>query len=95
MAEPRYGTSDGVALSAERLSGLADEAERGYETDRLHTRSRRGRPPVGEEAATVFHVRLQPSLRSALERAADAEETTPSHIVRRALSEFLASHPQA
>lgn len=56
---------------------------------RLRTRSRRGRPPLGAEAATVFHVRLQPSLRDALQRAADAQKTSPSDIVRRALWEFL------
>lgn len=89
MADPEHGTSGGVELTEERVRELAEQAQRGYDTERLRKRSRRGRPPLGQEAATVFHVRLQPSLRAALERRADEEETTPSDLVRRALRNFL------
>lgn len=87
MSDRSRGSSGGVDLTDERLRELADEAERGYRPEQL--RPRRGRPPMGREAATVFHVRLAPELRSALERRADAESTTPSEVVRRALREFL------
>jgi predicted transcriptional regulator len=44
---------------------------------------------MGEKAAKVFQVRLEPDLRELLESEADAEETTPSDIVRRALRAYL------
>lgn len=88
MAEDQ-GTSGGVKLTSEQLDALTEEAERGYAPDRLRARSRRGRPPLGDEAATVFQVRLPPALRAALEQAADAEQTTPSDILRRALRDYL------
>lgn len=89
MAERELGTSGEVELTEALVAKLAEEAERGYESSRLRTRTRRGRPPIGSEAATVFQVRLEASLREALERAADAEETTPSDIARRALRAYL------
>lgn len=89
MSDSDYGTSGGFELTEDQLQGLAEEAERGYDTEELHTRSRRGRPPMGNEAATVFHVRLPPRLREALEQAADATEATPSDVVRQALAEYL------
>lgn len=90
MAEERHATSAGVELDETTVRRLADEAERGYEPQQLRQRPR-GRPPIGAQAATVFHVRLQPRLRAALKVAAEAEETTPSDLVRRALAEYLAS----
>lgn len=89
MGDENRVTSGGVELDDELVQQLADEAERGYDTDRLRPRAPRGRPPIGDRAATVFHVRLQPSLRRALEHAADADETTPSDVVRQALACFL------
>lgn len=89
MSSANRGTSGGVGLDEQRLRELADEAERGYEPRRLRPRSRRGRPPLGSKAASVFQVRLDPELRQSLERRADLEETTPSEIARRALRHFL------
>lgn len=89
VAESNRGTSGGVKLTREELDALLEEAERGYDLDRLRTRSRRGRPPLGDQAATVFQVRLPPALRAALEHAANAEGTTPSDVVRRALRDYL------
>lgn len=88
MGDENYGTSGGVELTDELIERLADEAERGYDVDRLRPRPR-GRPPIGDGPATVFHVRLQPKLREALEQIADAGATTPSDVVRSALSQFL------
>ena len=91
MASDNRGTSGGVELDDKYLRELADEADRGYNPTRLRPRSRRGRPSLGSEAATVFQVRLDPELRELLERRADAEGTTPSEIARSALRHFLAS----
>lgn len=89
MSEANHGTSGEIELTEEQLEALVEEAEHGYDADRLGTRSRRGRPALGGEAATVFHVRLPPGLRQALEEAADAGETTPSDILRQALADYL------
>lgn len=76
-----YGTSrDGVEITDELVEKLAKEAEEGYDLSRL--KPRRGRPPMGAEAATVFQVRLDPELREALEERAKAEGKTPSEVVR-------------
>lgn len=45
-------TSGGVELTDELLDRLAEEAEQGYEVDKLRPRTRRGRPPLGAQAAT-------------------------------------------
>lgn len=89
MSEHSHGTSGGVELTDQAIEELADEAEHGYDPAQLRTRSRRGRPPLGQSAASVFHVRLPPALRDALEQAADDRQTTPSEIVRQALHQFL------
>lgn len=89
MTDQTHGTSGNVELTEERLRELNNEAERGFEPSRLRSRSRRGRPPLGREAARVFQVRLEPALRTALQARADDEATTPSDIARRALREFL------
>ncbi|MGH7857181.1 MAG: CopG family transcriptional regulator [Candidatus Binatia bacterium] len=86
-------TSGGIELTEELIEKLADEAERGYDVERLAKRGR-GRPPLGSSAATTFQVRLDPELRRALEERADAEETTPSAVARRALREHLRLDPR-
>lgn len=89
MADHKPDTSGGVELTDEVLDELADEAERGYDPEELRTRPGRGRPPLGTAAATVFHVRLPPALRDALDRAATDDQVTPSEVVRRALRSYL------
>jgi hypothetical protein len=90
MARKGQRTSGGVELTDEQLDAIVEEAERGYGAEQLRPRARPGRPSLGAEAATVFHVRLPGALREGLLRAADAEQTTPSDVVRRALAEYLA-----
>lgn len=95
MAGDTNGTSGGVDLDDKLLRDLADEAEHGYEPKQLRPRPRRGRPPMGRTAATVFQVRLEPGLRDSLERFADDAATTPSEVVRAALRQYLASMPSS
>jgi hypothetical protein len=97
MTDEHKRTSGGVELTDSVISELATEAERGYDIARLGRRPRRGRPPLGDKAATVFQVRLDPALRRLLEDRADAEATTPSDLMRRALREYLETSgaPQA
>jgi hypothetical protein len=63
--------------------------KRGYDAEQLRPRSRRGRPPIGSEAAALFQVRLEPELREALATAARGEHTSPSEMTRRALRTYL------
>ena len=81
--QKKHGTSRSVELTDELIEKLAEEAAAGYDDRRL--KPRRGRPPLGSAAATVFQVRLDPELRDALEQRATAECTTPSEMARRLL----------
>jgi CRISPR-associated endonuclease/helicase Cas3 len=89
MSNSEYGSSGGVELTDELIERLAREAEEGYDVERLRPRSRRGRPPIGSEAAALFQVRLEPELRSALAHAAQLQQTSPSEMARRALRTYL------
>lgn len=89
MTKAKYGKSGGVDLTDELIESLAAEATEGYGVERLRTRARRGRPPIGSEAAALFQVRLEPELRKALSRSADERKTSPSELARRALRAYL------
>lgn len=87
MSKTGHGRSGGVELTDELLQRLADDAERGYEVERL--RQQRGRPTIGSMPAAIFQVRLEPELRDALQRAAVRQRTSPSELTRRALRRYL------
>jgi predicted HicB family RNase H-like nuclease len=89
MGKSKYGTSGGVELTDDLIEHLVEEAEEGYDAEQLRPRSRRGRPPIGSEAAALFQVRLEPELREALATAARGEHTSPSEMTRRALRTYL------
>ena len=90
MADTEYGTSGGVELTEALIERLANEAEEGYDPKQLLPRTRRrGRPPIGSDAAALFQVRLEPELREALAQAADGERTSPSEVARHALRSYL------
>jgi len=83
-----YTTTTGKVLSDADIDAMADEAEHGYDIETLKTR-RRGRPMLGRLPAEVVPVRLDPDLKQAVEARADADHTTTSDIIRRALRLFL------
>jgi hypothetical protein len=87
-----YGTSRGIEVTDEVIAKLAAEAEAGYDIRKI--RPRRGRPPMGTEAATVFQVRLDPELRRALDERASREGLTPSELARRLLRSQLCRSPK-
>ena len=94
MADTAYGTSGGIELTEALIERLATEAKEGYDPAQLRPRTRRrGRPPIGSEAAALFQVRLEPELREALAQAADGERTSPSELARHALRSYLDDHP--
>lgn len=83
-------TRSGALITDSEVQALADEAEAGYDVDRLLARrAKRGRPSLGSSPASVESVRLDPELRSALLERAQADGTTPSEIMREALRRFL------
>ena len=93
MSEGTYGhTRTDKPIDDEKIEGLADEADRGYQPDQLagHRRGP-GRPPLGDAAKVVESVRLDPGLRVETAERADADGVTVSEIIRRALRQYLRS----
>jgi hypothetical protein len=84
MNRKKQRASGGVPITDELIDKLVTEAERGYQPATL-----RGRPRLGAGPSEVVPVRLDPQLRSALERRADQEHTTQSDLIRRALRRYL------
>jgi hypothetical protein len=83
-----YRTKSGRELTDADIEALATEVESAeYDIDRL--KPRRGRPPLGTGPAEVVPVRLDPELRAAVADRAQAEDTSTSDIIRRALRAFL------
>ena len=80
-------TTSGIPVTDAMVDRLAAEAETGYDVETL--RRRGGRRPLGSAAATVVPVRLDPELRAALNRRAEADNTTASDVIRQALSAWL------
>jgi hypothetical protein len=86
-AKKKGRTSGGVPVTDELVQRLADEAEAGYDVEGL--RRRGGRRPLGSGPADVVPVRLDPELRAALAARADAEHTSTSDVIRKALRAWL------
>ena len=86
-AEMKRRTSGGVPVTDELVQRLADEAEAGYDVEGL--RRRGGRRPLGSGPADVVPVRLDPELRAALAARAEAEHTSTSDVIRKALRAWL------
>ena len=88
MNEPHsYRTKSGRILSERDLAELADEAERGYDPEKLVPR--RGRPLMGSAPAVVVPVRLHTELHDAVKHRAAAFRTSVSDLVRQALFAYL------
>ncbi len=87
MKTPKvYGTSGGVEITDALIERLAEEAERGFDPERLRPR---GRPRMGNAVAKVAQVRLPPELSEALAQRAKRDNTAPSEVIRQALREYL------
>ena len=85
--QPTTPTSGGVPITDEQIDELVAEAEHGYDVETL--RRRGGRRPMGSAAADVVPVRLDPELRAALARRAEADHATTSEVIRQALRAWL------
>lgn len=85
-----FPTKSGQDLTDADLDALADEADQGYDVDRLlDRRGKRGRPSLGTAAATVESVRLDPELKDKLAERARREGASTSQVIREALRRYL------
>ena len=77
-------------LTDSEIEALAEEAEAGYDVDRLVARrNKRGRPTLGAGPASVESVRLDPQLKDQLLSRAEQDHTSPSEVIREALRRYL------
>ena len=86
-----HRTKTGRVLTDADIDALADEAEHGYDVERLAKRP--GRPRMGSAPAVLVPVRLHADLHNAVKALAAAESTSISELVRDALRSYLAAEP--
>ncbi len=84
-----YRTKTGRVLTDADIAALGDEAERGYDVERLARRP--GRPRMGSAPAVLVPVRLHADLHNAAKAFAAAQNTSISEVVRDALRNYLAT----
>ncbi|HET9877077.1 MAG TPA: ribbon-helix-helix protein, CopG family [Mycobacterium sp.] len=68
------------------IERLAAEAEAGIPAEKLR---RRGRPPMGDDAASTFSVRLPDDLVTLADERSAGDGVSRSETIRRALIEYL------
>ena len=83
-----YVTKTGRVLSDADIEALADEVAGNIDVETLTPR-RRGRPPLAGGPADVVPVRLDATLRAAVEARATNDHTTTSDVIREALRRYL------
>jgi uncharacterized protein (DUF4415 family) len=86
-----YGhTKSDHPITDEDVEKLAAEAEAGYDVAQLIARrNKRGRPALGNAPSSVESVRLDPELQRRLLERAEADGTTTSELIRKALRRYL------
>lgn len=80
-------TVNGVPVSEEKIQEWADEAERGYDVEKLR---KRGRKPMGDGPARVVPVRVDDTLLSALDQRAEHDHLSRSELIRAAIRAYVA-----
>lgn len=73
---------DGTPVDDELVQEWADEAEAGYDVQRLR---KRGRPTVGDGPGIVVPVRMDATLLEALNARAEQEHVSRSEAIRAAI----------
>ncbi|NLE78515.1 MAG: CopG family transcriptional regulator [Rhodococcus sp.] len=79
MAEERV---NGAPVTDEMIQKWADEAEVGYDVEKLR---KRGRPTVGTGPGAVVPVRMDAALLEALNARAEQEQVSRSEAIREAV----------
>ena len=77
----------GKRVPDQAIDSWADEAEQGYDMDRLR---RRGRKPVGDGPGQVVPVRLDKPLLAALAGRAERGQLSRSAAIREAIRAYVA-----
>lgn len=91
MTKRTYGHStSGSPINDDLIEELADQAEAGYDVEKvIARRGKRGRPRLGSAPSTVESVRLDPELKERLARRAEDEGVAVSEVIREALRHHL------
>ena len=88
MAKTHGTRADGTPITDEMIEAMADEAERGYDVEKIRRR-RGGRPPMGSAASSVESVRLDPELKRELLLRAAEQHISVSEAIRCAIGQYL------
>ncbi|WP_425308291.1 CopG family transcriptional regulator [Ammonicoccus fulvus] len=78
---------NGVPVTDEQIQEWADEAERGYDVEKLR---KRGRKPVGAGPGQVVPVRIDEALLTALNERAAQDHVSRSELIRAAIRAYVA-----
>lgn len=79
-------TINGVPVTDEMIQDSADEAEAGYDVEKLR---KRGRPTVGEGPGVVVPVRMDAALLEALNARAEQGHVSRSEAIRAAVRSWI------
>lgn len=74
-------------VTEQDIKDWADEAERGYDVDRLR---KRGRKPLGDGPAQVVPVRIDETLLAAVVERAERDHVSRSEAIRAAIRAYVA-----
>ena len=77
----------GKEVTEQDVQDWADEAEKGYDVDRLR---KRGRKPLGDGPAQVVPVRIDDTLLDALSERAERDHVSRSEAIRAAIRAYVA-----
>ena len=78
---------NGKPVTEQDIKDWADEAERGYDVDRLR---KRGRKPLGDGPAQVVPVRIDDTLLAAVVDRAERDQVSRSEAIRAAIRAYVA-----
>lgn len=78
---------NGRPVTDDQIQDWADEAERGYDVERLR---KRGRKPVGDGPGQVVPVRIDEVLLAALAERAEHDQVSRSELIRAAIRAYVA-----
>lgn len=78
---------NGVPVTDEQIQEWADEAERGYDVEKLR---KGGRKPVGDGPGQVVPVRIDETLLTALNERAEQDHVSRSELIRAAIRAYVA-----
>lgn len=76
----------GKAVTEQDIQDWADEAEQGYDVDRLR---KRGRRPLGDGPAQVVPVRIDEALLAAVVERAERDHVSRSEAIRAAIRAYV------